>query len=276
MDTGIIFDIQRFSVHDGPGIRTTVFMKGCPLRCRWCHNPEGLSASLELRFFEEKCLKCGKCGTREQMRDADNCPSKALIVCGNEVTPEFVLSEILKDKPFYKNQGGVTFSGGECLLQADFVSAVFALAKKEGINTAIDTCGCVPWSEIEKTIDNCDLYLYDIKCIDSVLHKEYTGRNNDLILDNLVHLDSCGKDIWIRIPLIPGFNDGEEEMTKIAEFILPLSYVKRVTLVPYNTLGVNKYKTLGLEYKFDISKRIENEELTLLKRVFESRDIPVD
>ena len=276
MDTGIIFDIQRFSVHDGPGIRTTVFMKGCPLRCRWCHNPEGLNASLELRFFEEKCLACGACGARERAEDAERCPSKALVVCGKEVTPELVLSEILKDKRFYKNDGGVTFSGGDCLLQADFVASVLALAKKEGINTAIDTCGCVPWSEIEKTLDNCDLYLYDIKCIDSALHKEYTGRENDIILDNLMRLDLCGKDIWIRIPIIPGFNNNEEEIGKIAEFISTLSSVKRVTLIPYNTLGVNKYKTLGIEYKFDILKRIENEELVSLKRAFESRNIPID
>lgn len=276
MDTGIIFDIQRFSVHDGPGIRTTVFMKGCPLRCRWCHNPEGLNASLELRFFEEKCLACGACGTREKAEDAERCPSKALVVCGKEVTPEIVLFEILKDKRFYKNDGGVTFSGGECLLQADFVASVLALAKKEGINTAIDTCGCVPWSEIEKTLDNCDLYLYDIKCIDSALHKEYTGCENDIILDNLMRLDLCGKDIWIRIPIIPGFNNNEEEIGKIAEFISTLSSVKRVTLIPYNTLGVNKYKTLGIEYKFDILKRIENEELVSLKRAFESRNIPID
>ena len=276
MDTGIIFDIQKFSVHDGPGIRTTVFMKGCPLRCRWCHNPEGLNASLELRFFEEKCLVCGACGTREKAEDAECCPSKALVVCGKKVTPELVLSEILKDKRFYKNDGGVTFSGGECLLQADFVASVLALAKKEGINTAIDTCGCVPWSEIEKTLDNCDLYLYDIKCIDSALHKEYTGRENDIILDNLMRLDLCGKDIWIRIPIIPGFNNNEEEIGKIAEFISTLSSVKRVTLIPYNTLGVNKYKTLGMEYKFDTLKRIENEDLMSLKRPFESRNIHID
>lgn len=273
MDKGIIFDIQRFSVHDGPGIRTTVFMKGCPLRCKWCHNPEGLNALPELRFFEEKCLMCGRCGGREGFEDAEKCPSKALIVSGREVTCEQLLSEILKDKSFYKDRGGVTFSGGECLLQSDFVSTALALAKREGIHTAVDTCGYVPWSEIEKTIDNCDLYLYDIKCIDSVLHKEYTGRDNGLILDNLARLDSYGKEIWIRIPIIPGFNDKVEEITKIADFVSALSSVKEVSLIPYNTIGVNKYKTLGLEYKFDVLARIDKDRMLLFKNIFEGRGI---
>ena len=273
MDTGIIFDVQRFSVHDGPGIRTTIFMKGCPLHCRWCHNPEGINLSPQLRFFEEKCIGCGRCGTKDNFDDAFKCPSKALVVCGKEVTSKEILFEILKDKNYYKNNGGVTFSGGECLLQADFVSDLLALTKSYGIHTAIDTCGCVPWSEIEKTVDNCDLYLYDIKCMDSQLHKNYTGVENVLILDNLVRLDSLGKNIWIRIPIIPGFNNTEEEMTKIAEFISTLSSVKQVTLIPYNTLGVNKYKTLGLEYDFDIFKRIEKEEICLFESIFKSRNI---
>ena len=157
--TGTIFDIQRFSVHDGPGIRTTVFMKGCPLRCQWCHNPEGLSKSVQLQFLEELCIGCGACGKRSQLSDAEKCPTNALRLCGREVSGEEILRTVMRDQVFYADQGGITFSGGECLLQADFVAAVMKLVKAQGIHTAIDTCGYVPWSELEKTLQDCDLYL---------------------------------------------------------------------------------------------------------------------
>jgi len=271
--TGIIFDIQRFSVHDGPGIRTTVFMKGCPLRCRWCHNPEGLSKNIQLRSFENKCIRCGSCGTREKIEDGEKCPVGALSVCGKEFDEDGLLAEILKDKPFYGNTGGVTFSGGECLLQADFVSAVMKRAKAEGLHTAVDTCGYVPWESIEKTLDHCDLYLYDIKCIDPNTHKEYTGVDNSLIIQNIKRLSDAKKDIWVRVPVIPGFNNTEEEMTKIAELVLTLPSVKQVTLMPYHSLGSDKYKTLGLEYKFDASLKIEDSELEGFKKIFESKNI---
>ncbi len=267
-----VFDIQRFSVHDGPGIRTTVFMKGCPLRCMWCHNPEGLSRRCTLQFFEEKCIGCGRCGSREKLSDADNCPSGALVVCGREMSESDVLCEILKDKCFYAEDGGVTFSGGECLLWADFVAAVLAKAKQEGLHTAIDTCGMVAWSEIEKTLDVCDLYLYDVKCIDTAAHKKYTGVDNSLILENLKLLSSAGKDIWIRVPVIPDFNDSIKEMTAIAEFLLSLpNAVCQVTLMPYHSLGASKYATLGLEYPYDTTKSISQDTLEEFFDVFRSR-----
>ena len=267
-----VFDIQRFSVHDGPGIRTTVFMKGCPLRCMWCHNPEGLSCSCELQFFEEKCIGCGKCGRKESLSDADNCPSGALVVCGREMSSEDVLCEILKDKCFYAEDGGVTFSGGECLLGADFVAEVLAAAKREGLHTAIDTCGMVRWQEIEKTLGVCDLYLYDVKCIDAVAHKKYTGVDNSLILENLKRLSDAGKEIWIRVPVIPDFNDSTEEMTAIAEFLLALpKAVRQVTLMPYHSLGASKYATLGLEYRYDTTKSISQDRLEEFRDIFRRR-----
>ena len=273
--TSVIFDIQRFSVHDGPGIRTTVFMKGCPLSCRWCHNPEGLSRTIQLQYFKEKCISCSLCGKREQLSDAKNCPSGALTVCGREISEDVLLKEVLKDRIFYNEEGGVTFSGGECLLYANFVTAMLKRLKCEGIHTAIDTCGYVSWSEIEKTLPFCDLYLYDVKCITSSLHKEYTGVSNELILENLKKLSACGKDIWIRIPVIPGFNNSEKEMTLIADFISSLKNVKQTTLMPYHSLGASKYETLSLKYGFDASLKIHGDEILNIKRIFDTRNIRI-
>lgn len=273
--TGAIFDIQHFSVHDGPGIRTTVFMKGCPLRCKWCHNPEGLSKSLQLQFFEDKCIGCALCGERKHLSDAQKCPAGALKVCGREVDEDEVIAEVLKDKIFYSDNGGITFSGGECLLQADFVASVLCKAKALGLHTAIDTCGYVPFEELEKTLAWCDLYLYDIKCFTSKVHKEYTGVDNLLIIDNLKRLDAAQKDIWIRIPVIPGFNNTVEEMSRIAELISSMPSIKQLTLMPYHTLGASKYKTLGLEYPFDTDRLVSERELASLKRIFSDKNITV-
>lgn len=272
---GTIFDIQHFSVHDGPGIRTTVFMKGCPLRCKWCHNPEGLSKSLQLQFFEDKCIGCALCGERKHLSDAQKCPAGALKVCGREVDENEVIAEVLKDKIFYADNGGITFSGGECLLQADFVASVLCKAKALGLHTAIDTCGYVPFEELEKTLAWCDLYLYDIKCFTSKVHKEYTGVDNLLIIDNLKRLGAAQKDIWIRIPVIPGFNNTVEEMSRIAELISSMPSIKQLTLMPYHTLGASKYKTLGLEYPFDTDRLVSERELASLKRIFSDKNITV-
>ena len=273
--TGTIFDIQHFSVHDGPGIRTTVFMKGCPLRCKWCHNPEGLSKSLQLQFFEDKCIGCALCGERKHLSDAQKCPAGALKVCGREVDEDEVIDEVLKDKIFYADNGGITFSGGECLLQADFVASVLCKAKALGLHTAIDTCGYVPFEELEKTLAWCDLYLYDIKCFTSNVHKEYTGVDNLLIIDNLKRLDAAQKDIWIRIPVIPGFNNTAEEMSRIAELISSMPSIKQLTLMPYHTLGASKYKTLGLEFPFDTDRLVSERKLASLKRIFSDKNITV-
>ncbi len=272
---GLIFDIQRFSVHDGPGIRTTVFMKGCPLHCKWCHNPEGLSARQQLQHFEEKCIGCGRCGDRSNLSIIEKCPAKALTVCGRTVTKEETLKEILKDRIFYKDDGGVTFSGGECLCQADFVQSVLQEVKALGIHTAIDTSGYVTWDSIEKTLESCDLYLYDIKCIDPILHRKNTGVDNGLILKNLERLSALGREIWARIPVIPQFNATEKEMNAIAEFIASLDSISQATLIPYNVLGVEKYKSLGLIYSYDTNERVTKEELVKFKEIFQKKHILV-
>lgn len=272
---GTVFDIQRFSVHDGPGIRTTVFMKGCPLRCRWCHNPEGLSKEKQLQFFKDKCIGCGNCGEKKTLSDAKNCPSSALTVCGKDVSVDEIIEEILKDKAFYEPNGGVTFSGGECLIQSDFVALALKEIKGLNIHTAIDTSGFVPFSNIEQTLDFCDLYLYDIKCFDSALHKEFTGVDNRLIIENLKLLSKKAKEIWVRIPLIPNFNDNQKEMEDIASFIKMLDSVKRVTLIPYHTLGVSKYETLGLSYEYSAGEKLKKAKIETFEDIFKARNLEV-
>lgn len=271
--TGVVFNIQHFSVHDGPGIRTTVFMKGCPLRCQWCHNPEGLSRQVQVQYFEDQCIDCGTCSKEHSASHAQICPAKALKVCGQELDVEAVLTQVLKDRAYYADNGGITLSGGECLLQADFASQLLARAKAVGLHTAIDTSGCVAWDAVEKTLAVCDLYLYDIKCIDPALHRAYTGADNRIILENLKKLDACKKEIWIRIPLIPGFNDTPKEMDAIASFVAALTSVTQVTLMPYHTLGASKYKTLGLEYPYDTAKRISQDQLDTFRGIFRNRGI---
>jgi len=265
-----IFDIQRFSVHDGPGIRTTVFFKGCPLRCRWCHNPEGLCREPQLQFQKEDCIGCGRCKDRAALTDAENCPTGALHVCGREAATEALLREVLRDRDFYGGEGGVTCSGGECLLQADAVAELLRCAKAEGLHTAIDTSGCVPWSAIEKTLDVCDLYLYDIKCADPQLHRAYTGHDNTLILDNLRRLSALGAPIHLRVPVIPGFNDDDEAMTAIAAIAEQIPDAP-VTLIPYHALGVSKYASLGMAYTMDGIAPISPDRLAALERMFQKK-----
>ena len=274
--TGTIFDIQRFSVHDGPGIRTTVFMKGCPLRCKWCHNPEGLSRSIQLRYFEEACIQCGRCGGSRKLEDAQRCPSEALKICGRQIEVDELVKEILKDRVFYGNTGGVTFSGGECLLQPEFVSAALVAAKAEGLHCTVDTSGFVPWSAFEMTLDVCDLYLYDIKCMDAERHKLYTGVDNSLILENIHCLSQCGKEIWVRVPVIPGFNNTETEMTAIADFVQTLNSVSNVTLIPYHNLGAGKYPTLGLQYPYDTQLKVSEAEMEAYRNIFIDRHISLN
>ena len=271
---GWVFDVQRFSVHDGPGIRTTIFFKGCPLRCPWCHNPEGLSRDPSLQYLSEACIGCGACGDRRALSDANACPSGALKVCGYEAEAEELLRIVERDMPFYGSTGGMTLSGGECLLQADFAAALLMGAKKRGLHTAVDTCGCVPRSALEAIEACCDLYLYDVKCASPSLHKAFTGVENGLILENLRHLSEGRKPLWIRIPVIPTFNTSREEMEAMADIIAPLN-VERVTLMPYHSLGASKYQTLGLTYPFDPGLKVSEEEMDAYRRIFASRHIKI-
>ena len=271
--TGRIFDIQRFSVHDGPGIRTTVFMKGCSLRCPWCHNPEGLSYEKQPQFFKEECIGCTSCGGEHSIDKAGLCPTNALQVAGRDISAEELLSEILRDRDFYGDSGGVTFSGGECLLQYEFVTEMLKLAKAEGISTAVDTSGAVDWKNIEATLDYTDIYLYDVKCVTSELHEKVIGKDNRLILENLKRLGDAGAKIWIRVPVIPDFNDSKDEVEKIAEILSKLKGVERATLIPYHTLGKNKYETLGMSCHYSTEKRISDKKLEEYKEILRKNRI---
>lgn len=266
---GTVFDIQRFCVHDGPGIRTTVFLKGCPLRCRWCHNPEGLNPNPQVQFLKQECIGCLRCGGNHLPEQVEKCPAGALKMVGTRWSVEDLMEEVLADRDFYGIDGGVTFSGGECLTQPKFVTEMLKRLKAEGITTAVDTCGFVPWNSLEMTLGLCDTYLYDVKCANSKLHETYTGQKNHIILENLHRLSDTGARIWIRIPVIPGFNDNSMEMTAIAEIVNDLPGVERVTLMPYHTLGKSKYETLGMTLGYDTDKIITQKELQQFRSFFQ-------
>ncbi len=250
-----IFDIQRASFVDGPGIRTTVFFKGCNLKCKWCHNPESQSAKPQIMFYKNKCIGCGKCveACPTKMKEcvlcgkcADVCLHDARQLCGKEMTAEEVLKTILKDKNFYEtSDGGVTFSGGECMLQIDFLYEILKLCKNGGIHTAVDTAGNVKWEYFEKIIPYTDLFLYDVKCFSEQKHVEGTGVSNKLILENLTRLSKEFKgDIIVRIPVMDGYNT--DELPEIASFLKNLG-ITEVELLPYHKMGEHKYDALGME-----------------------------
>lgn len=252
---GVIFDIQRNSFVDGPGIRTTVFFKGCNLRCAWCHNPESQSPRPEMLLYKDKCTGCGKCRQVCPTPDACTlcgkctfyCPADARQVCGKEYTAEEVLAEIIKDKAYYGNSGGgVTFSGGECMLQIDFLLELLKKCKENGIHTAVDTAGHVPYERFAKILPYTDLFLYDIKLFDPQKHRQYIGAGNELILENLRKLFSTGTKIRIRIPVVPGINDSSEEMQAIRHFLDLCGRPEKVELLPYHAMGEHKYPALGL------------------------------
>ena len=250
--TATIFDIQRNSYVDGPGIRTTVFFKGCNLNCFWCHNPESKKKHPQMMFFKNKCTGCGKCKEKCQngLEKCDlcgkctlYCPSEAREICGREYTVDEVMKEILKDKPFYETSGGgVTFSGGECMLQIDFLCEILRKCKENGIHTAVDTAGNVPWESFERVLPYTDLFLYDVKCITESLHKKGTGVSNELILQNLQRLKGKA-DIIIRVPVIPEFNDDASEQDKIKEFLQQNNFEK-VEYLPYHDMGEHKKDAL--------------------------------
>lgn len=239
-----IFEIKRFAVHDGNGIRTTVFFKGCPLKCVWCHNPESISFKPQVAFYKTKCISCGEC--QKQGFTAENCLGEARVFYGKEMTVEELMPKLLEDKDFYETSGGgVTLSGGECLCQADFCAELLKRLKETGINTAVDTCGLVPREAIDKVLPYTDTFLYDIKAIDEDVHKKCTGQSNKLILENLKYIDSCGKAIEIRIPFVPGFND--DQIEKIAQVLSTLKKSKAVKVLPYHNYAGSKYAALGME-----------------------------
>ncbi len=265
MPSSYIFDIQRSSFVDGPGIRTVVFFKGCNLRCVWCHNPESWQLKPQILYYEKRCIQCNRCvevcptGALDKSYYPDPelctacgkcvtvCPADARQLCGKEQSPEDVFEIIKKDKIFYDTSGGgVTFSGGECMLHVDYLLKITRLCKREGISVAIDTAGNVPYSHFEQIKSNIDLILFDIKCLDPVLHEKITGVRNDLILSNYKRLYKEVPDkLIVRIPIIPGYNLTDKEMERIVAFLdeYPPSQIE---LLPYHRLGENKRSALQM------------------------------
>ena len=264
--TGKIFEIKRFAVHDGDGIRTTVFFKGCPLRCVWCHNPEGIDFQPQVAFYAHKCTRCGEC--KKEGFTVKKCLGEAKVEYGKDITAEELLPILLEDKDFYESSGGgITLSGGECLCQDDFSKQLLSLCKKEGLNTAIDTCGFVKRKALDKVIPYTDVFLYDLKAFDDDVHILCTGHSNRIILENLKYIDSLRKAIEIRIPLVPGYNDGEIE--KIAKFLTSLKNVTKVRVLPYHNYAGSKYAALGMKNtlpcRLPTEKEVEDAKILIKK-----------
>ena len=244
----IVFDIRRSSYVDGPGIRTTVFFKGCGLRCRWCHSPESQSAEKQILLSADKCVGCGGCRGLTVENTDFICRGGAKEICGRAYGVDELFEIIARDKVFYDlSGGGVTFSGGEALLQINALSALLKKCKKAGIRTAVDTAGHVPWASFEKILPDTDLFLFDVKCVSEKLHIAGTGVSNKIILQNLARLsEEYAGEIALRVPIVPGFNTDEEELRKIAAFLRTLRYTD-LELLPYHRMGESKYAALGRE-----------------------------
>lgn len=265
---GKVFNIQKSCLRDGPGIRTTVFLKGCPLSCIWCHNPESQKYANQLSYYSQRCINCGKCvslcpyGCHKitdgkhvlDRADCKNCGLCTLSHCGAleifgyDISAKDIISIVLEDEPFYKTGGGITLSGGEPLFQAEFCFDILNLAKAYNIHTCLETCGFTTEENIIKAALITDLFLFDCKETNSQLHKKYTGVDNSLILSNLRKLDSLGKKIILRCPIIPSYNTRDEHFAGIGNLASSLKNVERIELEPYHNFGEQKYSNLGKEY----------------------------
>ncbi|HXJ89691.1 MAG TPA: glycyl-radical enzyme activating protein [Candidatus Binatia bacterium] len=268
---GLVFNIMRFAVHDGPGIRTTVFLKGCPLNCWWCHNPEGRSGKPEVAYVAERCIRCGDCvracpeGSlvlddcvvrdphlcRLHSRCVDACSTGAQEVVGRWMSPSDVLEEVVKDQIFFdESGGGVTISGGEPLMQTEFVEALLVALRAQRIHTALDTCGFGELNAVARISRNVDLFLFDLKLVDPKKHQQFTGVRNDRILASLRLLAEYGNAVIIRIPVIPGVNDDEDNLTAVSGLLSSLR-LRNIDLLPYHRIASGKYSRLNLTYRME-------------------------
>ncbi len=262
-----VIEIKRFAVHDGDGIRTTVFLKGCPLKCVWCHNPESIETKPQLAYYAHKCTGCGECAyvcpnnahkiengvhiyDRELCNECGKCEEvclgSALKLYGTEMSVSDLLPTLLEDRDFYETSGGgVTISGGECLIHPDFCAELLKKLKEENINTAVDTCGFVSKQALDKVIPYTDVFLFDLKSVDEDIHKKCTGQSNKIILENLEYIDSQGKDIEIRIPYVPEYNSNQLE--KMCNVLKKIKNLTKVRVLAYHNYAGTKYEALGME-----------------------------
>ena len=293
---GLISNIQKFSLHDGPGIRTTVFMKGCSLSCRWCSNPESINQNREIMIYDVRCIGCKKCveacpigaivfterGREIAWDKCDNClecarvcPAKAIECIGDYMTVDEVVKKVEADRIFYENSnGGMTVSGGEALVQPKFVSELLKKCQEKGINTALDTTGNAPWRDIEGVLEYVDLVLQDIKHMDPEMHKRGTGVGNELILENAAKIGKRVR-IWIRIPLIPDYNDSEENIKGVAGFASDIG-AEKVSVLPYHEWGSSKYPKLGRVYPMEGTMAPPDEVMERVSKTIETVGLKVE
>lgn len=289
---GRITTIQRMSLHDGSGIRSTVFLKGCNMHCGWCHNPETLNMNAELELIQQKCIGCNSCtevcqtgafslvdGKPDFQKTlctscfdcVEVCYAEAINKIGREVTPEEVLAEVEQDFPFFSNSGGgITISGGEPMLQPEFTKQTLALFKKAGIHTALDTNLSISWTQYEKVLPFTDLVLADLKMMDDTLHLKWTGKHNSTILENIYKLDASGIPYFIRTPVVPGINDHKAEIQAMAKFAASLKNLKKYELLPYHSMASCKYTNLKLENPMGKTRDLSKERLEYFQKIIDS------
>lgn len=296
MKHGLIFDVKKYAIHDGPGIRTTVFFKGCPLHCWWCHNPEGQNPKPELVYRKSRCTICGEC-TEECPRQAialqtshiainrnkcvtciacsRACPSDALSIVGREANVTEIMEEIGRDRVFYdESEGGVTFSGGEPLMQPEFLNALLTECRERGIHTTIDTCGHAPAETIRQISGKADLFLYDLKTMDAKKHAKFTGASNMKILGNLTEL-AQHNSIVISFPIMPGINDDDKNITETARLASSLPNIIQVNLLPYHRAGIDKYKSLGKLYRLNRIQPPSDKKVKAIKEKMEAHGLKI-